>query len=299
MSQVTKKRRLNLAVVAVVIAILVIVAVVLFIVVRLRAQPSEPEPSPTVYIDPYEGMVQVADGAGGLMWAELHEELPVSTFESGDFYREDGFVLYGGENGVSTLRGIDVSFHQGEIDWELVAGAGVDFAMIRAGYRGYSAGDVYEDERFRANIEGAIAAGIKVGVYFFSQAVSVDEAREEARTVLGIVEGYELDFPVAFDWEEIGQPGARADEISGETLTDCAIAFCEVIEEAGYEPMVYFYRRLGYYSYDLSRLAAYKFWVSAPGDYPDFYYGHHMWQYSFTGSIEGIATDVDLNLCFG
>ncbi|HHU21905.1 MAG TPA: hypothetical protein GXZ52_00560 [Clostridiales bacterium] len=246
--------------------------------------------------NPYEGMVQVSNGAGGMMWVKLREGLEASDFDAGDFSNAGNFINYTG-NDYTAIRGIDVSSHQGDIDWEMVAGDGVEFAMIRAGYRGYTEGGLYEDEKFHENVQGALTAGLRVGVYFFSQAVNETEALEEAQFVLDLIEGYDVSLPVAFDWEEIDET-ARTDGVDGKTITDCCQAFCRAVEEAGYEPAVYFYRRLGYFEYDLERLNGLKFWVGALGDSPDFYYQHHIWQYSITGQVSGIQGDVDLDIYF-
>ncbi|MEG2071956.1 MAG: glycoside hydrolase family 25 protein [Oscillospiraceae bacterium] len=250
------------------------------------------------FVDPHAGMVSVADGRGGEMWVPLYEELPVSNFSSEEFFSEGAFVDYGGTK-FEALRGIDVSEHQGEIDWAAVRGDGVEFAIIRAGYRGFSEGELFEDAFFRKNIEGALAAGIKVGIYFFSQAISVAEAVEEADFLLKIIEGYKLSLPVFYDWERIGNGNtARTDEATSDMITDGALAFCSRVSAEGYEAGVYFYRSLGYLEYELNRLAGLTFWAAAPGVAPDFYYEHRFWQYSYTGTVKGIATAVDLNLMF-
>lgn len=247
--------------------------------------------------DPYAGMVQVDSGYGTLMWAQLYEDVPASTIDKTLFRRDGSFINYTGGD-MSALRGIDVSEHQGDIDWQAVAGDGVEFAMIRAGYRGYSQGGLFEDGCFRQNLQGALENGIKVGVYFFSQAVNAEEAEEEAEYLLNIIKDCDIQMPVAFDWETIGFEEARTDDVDGDTVTGCAAAFCEKVKEAGYEPAVYAYRYLAYYSYDLSRLKDYKLWIGAVGDEPDFYYRHDIWQYTVSGSVNGIDGDVDLNLMF-
>lgn len=242
--------------------------------------------------------MSVSDGMDGIMWVPLHEDIPASALEFSLFYQDGEYISYAGET-PDTMRGIDVSEHQGVIDWPQVAADGVEFAMIRAAYRGYSEGQIFEDAFFRQNMEGAAAAGIKLGSYFFSQAISVEEAIEEAEFVIALLEGYTLDFPVVFDWENIGaETPARTDNLDSETLTDACLAFCDTVDAAGYDSAVYFYRRLGYYEYDLSRLSGLQFWVAAPGELPDFYYEHDIWQYSFTGKVSGIETDVDLNIYF-
>ena len=196
------------------------------------------------------------------------------------------------------LFGIDVSSHQEDIGWQAVADAGVEFAMIRLGYRGYTIGNIFTDRRFVRNIEGALAAGLKVGVYFFSQAVTVEEAQEEARYVLEKLQGYEIDLPVAFDWEQIGTASARTDEVDGETLTELAAAFCEVIEDSGYTPMVYFYPYLAKNYYRLEYLTQYDFWYASYTEQPQLDYAYQMWQYTSEGEVAGIEGEVDLNLCY-
>ena len=251
-----------------------------------------------VYIDPHAGMVSVSNGSGGEMWVKLYDDIPASSFSSEEFYSDGTYIDYSGTQ-YSAKRGIDVSEHQGVIDWQAVRDDGVEFAIIRAGYRGYSEGKLFEDANFRTNIEGALAAGIEVGIYFFSQAVDTAEATEEASFLLGIIEGYDLSLPIYYDWELVADVGeTRVDDVDGTTLTDCCLAFCSAVESAGLEAGVYFYRSLGYYDYELDRLTNLVFWVGAPADSPDFYYEHRMWQYSFTGTVNGIEGGTDLNLLF-
>lgn len=244
--------------------------------------------------DPHAGMAYVNTG-GGYEWITPAEGVPVSDFDAGDFTAEDGLVTYTGTE-YTTELGVDVSFYQGDIDWQAVKDAGIDFAMIRCGYRGATEGGIFEDEMFKQNIEGALAASLRVGVYFFSQSVGAVEAAQEAEYVLSLIEGYDVTLPVAFDWEPIDD--SRTTEVDTDALTASAVVFCEMVKDAGYTPCVYLYRSLAYNDYDLSRLADYTLWVGAPGDAPDFYYAHALWQFSFTGEIDGIEGDVDLNLRF-
>ncbi|NCB73439.1 MAG: glycoside hydrolase [Clostridia bacterium] len=251
-----------------------------------------------IFVDPHAGMVEVPDGTGGTIWVKLYDDVPVSAFSAEDFSADGTYIEYSGTQ-YSALRGIDVSEHQGDIDWQAVRDDGIEFAIIRVGYRGYSEGQLFEDAYFRKNIEGAQANGIEVGVYFFSQAVNTEEASEEASFMLKTLEGYNLDLPVFFDWEQVSGVGeTRVDTMDSSTLTDCALAFCSVIESAGKDAGVYFYRSLGYYDYELNRLTNLSFWVGAPAQAPDFYYAHSMWQYSFTGTVDGIEGGTDLNLLF-
>lgn len=247
--------------------------------------------------DPYEGMVSVPDGTGGQMWVELYKDLPVSGFTSEGFSNEGQFVVYDSES-YRAMRGVDVSEHQKGIDWNAVREENVEFAIIRAGYRGYSEGEIYTDEYFQQNVEGALKAGLDVGVYFFSQATDESEAVEEAEYLLELIEDYEISLPVFFDWEPMYEEGSRTAETDRATLTDCCLAFCKTVKEAGYESGVYFYRSLGYNHYELDKLSGLTFWAAAPGDYPDFYYAHRFWQYSYTARISGIEADVDLDILF-
>ena len=203
------------------------------------------------------------------------------------------------QDGQEARTGIDVSFYQQNIDWQAVAGDGIDFAFLRLGYRGYTQGALNTDTCFEANLQGARDAGLDVGVYFFSQALTPEEAREEARFVLDTLEGCSLEYPVVFDWEFITHDSeARTHGLDGETLTQCASAFCQVIQEGGYTPAVYFNRDMGYLYYDLSQLDQYPFWLADYDSVPDFYYRFHLWQYTHTGTVAGIEGNVDLNLDF-
>ena len=249
----------------------------------------EPEP------DPHEGMAYVNTGANW-EWIYPAEGVAVSDFTQDDFATNaDGLPEYTGD-AYDTRLGVDVSFYQGEIDWEAVAADGVEFAMIRCGYRGSESGTIVVDEQFENNINGALAAGLDVGVYFFSQSTGAIEAAEEANFVLDLISGYDITMPVAFDWEPL--EGSRAEDIDRSELTASAVVFCEMVKDAGYTPCVYLYRYTGYYEYMMERLADYELWVGALGSWPDFYYRHMLWQFSMTGRVEGIDADVDLDYQF-
>ena len=232
---------------------------------------------------------------------ELQEGVPVSTMNKDGFGRdEQGRITYSAD-GVEVMTGIDVSEYQGYPDWDKVAADGIDFAMIRLGYRGSSEGMLYRDPIFRYNLVKAHNAGLKVGVYFFSQATDRAEAVAEAYYLLAILEEHKdkITMPVVFDWEETGTETSRTKGMSGKTVTDCAKYFCEVIREGGYTPGVYFNRHMGYYLYDLTQLPDVVYWFAGEGDYSDFYYEHALWQYTFTGKVNGINGNVDIDLFVG
>ena len=201
-------------------------------------------------------------------------------------------------SGGKYLTGIDVSEHQYDIDWEKVAADGIDFAMIRVGYRGSTAGKIYMDEYFEQNIAGATAAGLKVGVYFYSQAINAGEAAEEAAFVLDAIRPYKVTFPVVFDWEIVGGSDARTYTVSRAVLCESAKTFCDAVEDAGYDAMIYFTQYLGYRKYILRQLSDYEFWYAEYEAKPRIVFNFDMWQYSSTGSVNGIEGDVDLNLAF-
>ena len=154
-----------------------------------------------------------------------------------------------------------------------------------------------EDTYFEQNLEGAIDAGLDVGVYFFSQAIDEQEAREEARFVLDKISGYLLAFPVFFDWEKIGSE-ARSDTMDLASLTIVTDTFCTEIRNAGYQAGLYFNQQLGYEELHLPSLQTYTFWLAEYNDTPSFAYHFDLWQYSASGTVDGIEGDVDLNLAF-
>ena len=250
---------------------------------------------PAATVDPYAGMVQVESGFGTKMWVQRYDELAESAFLGWS-------RLQAVPEGYTVEMGVDVSEHQGEIDWAAVKKANIDFAILRAGYRGYGeSGRLVEDERFRENLRGALAAGIPVGVYFFSQAVTPEEAEAEADFLLELLADTpreKIALPVFFDWEDISHDAARTDGLDGETITACDIAFCERVAAAGYTPGLYAYRYLAYFNYDLPRLAGYPLWVGALGAESDFYYAHEFWQNAVAEGVSGINGAVDRNFRF-
>lgn len=212
---------------------------------------------------------------------------------------ENGRITYSGAD-TDVRFGIDVSEHQGVIDWAAVAADGVEFAMIRCGWRGYgSTAGLNEDKYFRANIAGALAAGLDVGVYFFSQALTVEEAREEAAYALELIAGYALTLPVVFDWEQVAVRGSRTLNPDWAAVTDCTEAFCEAVAAAGYMPMTYFNMSMAYLRLDMSRLQKYQGWLAWYHEIPEYRYEYRMWQYGALSNIAGIRGQCDVNLLFG
>lgn len=193
--------------------------------------------------------------------------------------------------------GIDVSKWNETIDWEEVAEAGVEFAIIRCGYRGSSTGALILDPMYQKNIEGAIEAGIPVGVYFFTQAVNEVEAVEEASMVIRLIQEYDVDYPVFLDSESAGGSG-RADGLDAEERTTIHKAFLETIAAAGYETGIYGSANWLEKQVDMDELSDYRTWLAEYTDVPSYDEYYHMWQYTSKGAINGIDTDVDLNISY-
>lgn len=210
----------------------------------------------------------------------------------------NGRLTYVVDGKVRSLTGIDVSDHNDYVDWRAVALDGIDFAFIRAGNRGYTEGWLYEDGRFEENILRARANGLAVGVYIFSQATNEQEAIEEADFVLDLLNGRALELPIVFDWESIADADARTDNMASSTLTPCALAFCERIEAAGYQPMIYMNLKDSA-RYDISRLKGYPIWYAEYGvSRPSAGFDIAMWQYTSSGTVYGIDGTVDIDILF-
>ncbi len=193
--------------------------------------------------------------------------------------------------------GIDVSKWNKDIDWEKARAAGVEFAIIRCGYRGSSTGTLVEDPYFYRNIEGARAAGVKIGLYFFTQATNAVEAVEEASMVLCLNDGRPLDYPIFIDTEGAGGNG-RADGLDTVTRTEVVEAFCETIENAGYRAGIYASRNWYYNKLDMTRLDSNVIWLAEYREYPKYEGKYQIWQYTSNGSIDGIEGRVDFNISY-
>lgn len=194
-----------------------------------------------------------------------------------------------------SFPGIDVSSYQGDINWEKVAASGIRFAIVRLGYRGYGTGKMVEDEKAIQNLEGARAAGLKVGAYFFSQALNTKEVDEEIAFMLDILGDFEPDMPIILDWEYISAE-ARTANMDARTLTDCLVHFCRDMEDRGYCPMIYFNWYQSKNLLYLNELERWPFWLALYQDRMTYPYHVEMWQYTCTGRVPGIRGDVDINV---
>jgi GH25 family lysozyme M1 (1,4-beta-N-acetylmuramidase) len=207
-------------------------------------------------------------------------------------FASDGSLVTSAASGV---MGIDVSKWNGSIDWNAVKNSGVSYVIIRCGYRGSSQGALIDDPTFATNIKGATAAGLKVGVYFFTQAIDEVEAVEEASMVLDRIKGYKISYPVFLDVES---SGGRADSISAATRTAVCKAFCATIQNAGYTAGVYANKTWFTGKINASELSAYKIWLAQYAETPTYSGRYDIWQYMSKGKVSGISGNVDMNLSY-
>lgn len=233
------------------------------------------------------------------VFAPVLEEVEKHSLLEENFQKtEEGLMQYVENGAVTSHKGIDVSKYQGTIDWAAVKEEGIEYAFIRLGLRGYESAKIVLDEYYEANMKGANSAGVAAGVYFFTQAVTVEEAKEEADFVIEHLAGYDVSCPVVFDVERISGGKGRADQLTKEERTDITIAFCEAVKAAGYTPMIYgnvvcFTRLL-----DMTKLNDYEKWYAFYDDYMYMPYNVSCWQYTEKGLVDGIPGNVDLNISF-
>jgi GH25 family lysozyme M1 (1,4-beta-N-acetylmuramidase) len=234
-------------------------------------------------------------------------ELFSSSYETGELYnyyepryfeRDGEKMKYTDEENYDYRLGIDVSEHNGDsIDWKKVRKDGYSFVFLRIGYRGYSEeGKLKEDPTFEKNYKAARKAGLDVGVYFFSQALDADEAREEAAFVLEKLDGRELQMPVVYDVEDIENESARADSVSSGQHTENVREFSLAIARGGYNPMLYINLMWQTFRINMRNLYDLPVWYSGYADKPQTTYDFSVWQYSNTGKVDGISGNVDLNI---
>ena len=272
--------RVKLAIAA---TLLVVTVVLLLLCIPYLTKTPEPIPEPT------EPTVVTEPPATEEPTLPPPEPNP---FDELDFQYDGRFLkLIEGESRV----GIDVSSWQYDIDWEAVAAAGAEFAIIRIGYRGSETGLINPDKYAQQNLAGAAAAGLDIGVYFFSQALNEEEVQEEIDFILDIIKDYEITMPVVFDWEYISDE-ARTADMDARTLTDLNIYFCETMEEAGYTPMIYFNSYQAKNMMFLYELEDYPFWLAYYSYRMNYPYRVEMWQYTSTGRVPGIGGNVDINV---
>lgn len=236
-----------------------------------------------------------------LKWYDIVEDAPKNPYDFKAALSMDEEKLEYKFGTISTVRGVDVSKYQGDIDWTKVKAAGYDFAMIRIGARGYGSGNLVLDDNFVSYMLGAKNAGLDTGVYFFSQAITEEEVVEEANFCVGALMNYGASYPIAIDVEWIEDDTARTDDLTAMDRTELALKFCETVKSFGYKPMIYASRDMLIAGMHPDLFEDYEVWLSddyEPEDGTDYPYAFTMWQYSKKGKVNGITGDVDVNLRF-
>lgn len=241
-------------------------------------------------------MVENADGTQE--WVLISPYLPKHEYDFTKLVCQSNRMKYF-ENGTQiSFEGINISEIQDYVDFAAVKKSGIDFVMLRVGARGYGTGQLILDDYFTDNLKRATDAGLDVGVYFFSQAITKQEAVEEANMVIESLGDYNIAYPVAYDMERIQNDTARTDVLSKSDRTDIAKAFLETIEDAGYKTLIYGNKEWLIKQVDMSKLTAYDVWLSQAADIPDYPYQFTMWQYDRGGTVDGVSGYVDLNISF-
>ena len=226
-------------------------------------------------------------------------QIPVNSYKLENFYIEDGYMAYHDDEGNKLSHlGVDLSYHQENVDFAALKESGVEFVMLRCGYRGYSEGGLVKDEKFDEYAAACNEYGIPLGVYFFTQAVSVEEAVREAEFTIDLIRDYDISYPVALDTEYVSEKGARtnSEEIDEDLRSEMCIAFCRKISEAGYYPMIYASENWIRRDLNYEALQEYDFWAPQYLEENDFMYDFTIWQYTERGFIKGVDEEVDLDI---
>lgn len=221
-----------------------------------------------------------------------------NSYDWTNLYADDDYRYYYKGKKVASKVGIDVSYYQGKIDWKKVKKSGVDYAIIRLGYRGFQNGALVLDSYYHYNMENAKKAGVEVGVYFFTQALTKEEAAEEAKFCIKNVKKYELDYPIIIDTEAINNKKARSHitELNKNELTNICKAFCNTVDKAGYTSSIYASKSWFLYKLNLEKLEGYNKWLAHYTKATDYVYDFDMWQYTSDGYVPGIKGRVDMNI---
>ena len=236
---------------------------------------------------------------GTFNFVDINKDLKLTDLDPAGFSTNvDGIMEYSVNGEVVSHKGIDVSSYQGVINWPQVAADGVEFAIIRVTLRGYGTGRLVEDETFDYNIQGAAAAGIHVGAYVFSQAITEEEVIEEAQSAIEKLAPYGTGYPIIMDVERISGGDGRMDDLTPAERTEMILKFCEIVENAGYKPYVYYNTEMSILYVDIARLENIPKWYASYSS--DFFYPYDIdiLQYSATGRVSGITGDVDMDICF-
>lgn len=231
-------------------------------------------------------------------WLEINPYLALNDYNESNFVFVNNIMKYY-ENGVNvSYAGVDLSKNEDYVDFERLKSAGIDYVMIRLGQRGFVSGEITLDENFQDNYDRASAAGLDIGVYFFSQAITVEEAKEEAEFVIATLSENKINYPVVFYMEDVSGSDVRTKDLTQMARTNIAIAFMDAVEEAGYIPIICGNKEFLLKKISFGSLIGYEVWLCQEADTPDFPYEYSMWRYTEFGNIAGISGYANLNICF-
>ncbi len=231
-------------------------------------------------------------------WVAINSSLNTNNYELTNLIRYGNMMKYFVNEKQASYVGVTISEDSRDVDFEALKEEGVDYCMIRVGARGYSSGKLETDEKFKEHIEGATEAGLDVGVYFYSQAITTAEAQAEAALVLQNLQGYDIEYPVAFDMEYVLNDDSRIEALSKNDKTKIAQTFLKDIKTAGYQPILYGNKAWLLQEINLVKLQEYDVWLGEPGELPDYPYEFTMWQYSDSAQLEGIKGYTNMSISF-
>ena len=242
--------------------------------------------------------IQIVYSDGTEEWVRINPYMEKNTYDFTNLVSNDGKMKYYTDGKKISYLGVDISRYQKDVNFEALKSDGIEFVMLRVGARGYKTGEIQIDEYFHENIKKATEAGLDIGVYFFSQAVTREEAIEEAQLVLDNIKEYEILYPIAYDMEFIENDTARVETLTRDERTTVAAAFLNHINNAGYTPMLYGDTEWLVKRIDVAKFNASCIWLAEEADIPKYPYRYEMWQYTTQGQVRGINGFVDLNISF-
>ncbi|MBQ7925270.1 MAG: hypothetical protein IJ335_03150 [Lachnospiraceae bacterium] len=248
------------------------------------------------YSDGYHTLVTHRDGTQE--WVAINSDIAANTYEPTNMIRSGNIMKYFVNDKEVSFVGVSLSENQRDVDYKALKDAGVDYCMIRVGVRGYSTGQLVEDKQFKTHMDGALEAGLDVGVYFVSHAISTQEAQIEAAKVIEMLKDYSLDYPVAYDMGYVVNDTSRTDDLTKSDRTKIAEAFLRDIRIAGYKTLLCADKNWLITELNLLRLSGHEVWLDEPGDIPDYPYKYTMWKYSDSVTIDGISGYADMSISF-
>ena len=244
--------------------------------------------------------ILIVNDEGAEEWVAINQQLPRHEYDFTNLLDQSGKYKYFENDRLVSRLGVDISKDEGYVDFVKVKKAGINFVMLRAGARGYQTGQLNLDDSFTDNLKRANDAGLDVGVYFLSQAVTEDEAREEANLVIANLGAYSVKYPITFLMQSVKGEKSRADGLSKKDRTKIAIAFMKTVRDKGLKTMLCDDKSRLITKYDLTKIIKdYDTWLLDPGaEFPDYPYTFSMWRYTNKGSVDGIAGLVSMDICF-